>query len=129
MRKAYYPMLLVLTTLVFTGCASRQPQVAVAGDSEKTITMNADSFKFEPNNIKANRGDTIVLNIVNVSDTKHNFTIKDPRGNVLQSVDLPAKRTVPLTITLPENGTYDFYCDKPFHPTMGMKGSIQVGGS
>ncbi len=122
--------LLIAALFAIFSCAGRQHRVeAVAGQDQKTISMSASSYKFEPNSIKANQGDTIVLSITNVSDKQHNFTIKDPSGKVIQSVELLPKQTVPVKVSFPEKGTYDFYCNKPFHPTLGMKGSIQVGPS
>ena len=115
------------TVLFMLGCASRQPQVgAEVVQGEKTIEMKASSFNYEPNNIKASQGDTIVLNITNISSNKHNFTIKDPSGQVLQSVDLLPDKTEHIKITFSEKGTYTFYCNKPLHSTMGMTGSIVV---
>ncbi len=122
------------TTIVFAtmllfimGCAVRQPQIeAVAVQGEKTIDMKVSSYKFEPNNIKANEGDTIVLNITNISGTQHNFTIKDPGGKIIHNVELLPNKTERVRIAFPEKGTYDFYCNKPFHSTLGMKGRIEV---
>jgi len=51
---------------------------AVIVQGEKTIEIKASSFNFEPNNIRASQGDTIILNVTNISGNKHNFTIKDP---------------------------------------------------
>ncbi len=109
-------------------CAGLPPQAeAVAAQGEKTMDMKAGSYKLEPNNIKANQGDTIVLNITNISGKQHNFTIKDPGGKILQSVELLPNKTEHVKISLPERGTYNFYCNKPFHSTLGMKGRIEVG--
>ena len=52
--------------------------------------MEASSFKFTPNNIKANQGDEITINITNISDAGHDFTIKDPQGQIIKHVDLPS---------------------------------------
>ncbi len=120
-------MVFALALLVIFGCAVRQPQVEpVAVQGEKTIDMKASSYSFEPNNIKANQGDTIVLNITNISGTKHNFTLKDPGGKIIHSVELLPNKPEHLRITFSEKGAYDFYCDKPFHSTLGMKGRIEV---
>lgn len=120
-------ILFAAALLLIQGCASRQPQVgAVVFQGEKTIDMKASSFNFEPNNIRASQGDTILLNITNISGNQHNFTIKDPGGKILQNVDLIPNKTEHVKITFPETGTYNFYCGKPLHPTMGMTGSIEV---
>jgi plastocyanin len=100
----------------------------VTEPGRSTVTITASSFKFEPAVIEAQRGAALTLEIVNVASAVHNFTIKDPNDQVLRSVDLPPKETVTLEIALQESGTYEFYCDLPFHATLGMKGKIEVKG-
>jgi len=116
-----------LVFLAFTACASQQPIVTMGpAKGEIVLPMKASSFSFEPNNIKAYRGDVIVLKIENISGSGHNFTIKDPQGKTLQDVGLPSKETVTVKVPLSETGTYEFYCDKPFHSSSGMKGQLVV---
>ncbi|HMK55222.1 MAG TPA: cupredoxin domain-containing protein [Dissulfurispiraceae bacterium] len=113
--------------LVLASCAGLQQEVTTGtGGGEKSIAIEADSFKFTPNNIQAYEGDVMVLNINNVSGSTHNITIKDPEGQILQSVDLPAKKAVEVSIKLSKPGEYLFYCDKPMHSLFGMKGRIEV---
>ncbi|HMK60060.1 MAG TPA: cupredoxin domain-containing protein [Dissulfurispiraceae bacterium] len=113
--------------LVLASCGGLQQQVTTGGGGgEKSIAMEADSFKFTPNNIKAYEGDVLVLSINNVSGSTHNFAIKDPDGQILQSVDLPAKQIVEIRIKLLKPGEYLFYCDKPMHSPLGMKGRIET---
>jgi plastocyanin len=131
MRRTHDRMTITLMTLLLISlsCAGRQPQVeAMAEHGEKTIDIQASSYKFEPNNIKVNQGDTIVIHMTNISDKEHNFTLKDPEGKILKSVDLHPNTPEHLTLSFPEKGIYNFYCDKSFHPTMGMKGRIEVAG-
>ncbi|MGO9379586.1 MAG: cupredoxin domain-containing protein [Dissulfurispiraceae bacterium] len=120
--KIYIGMLFMLSA-----CAGLQQQVTVDSiEGDKTITMEVGSFKFTPNNIKAYQGDKVAINIVNVSDAGHNFTLEDPQGQIIRSVDLPSKQTVKVRVTLTEAGEYVFYCDKPFHSSFGMKGQIEA---
>jgi uncharacterized cupredoxin-like copper-binding protein len=101
-----------------------KPPVAEGG--KQVIEMKASSFSFDPNNIEARQGDTLLIKIRNVSSMTHNLTIKDPKGQIIQSADLPPNETVTMAVELPMAGTYEFYCNKPLHPTFGMKGEIQV---
>jgi plastocyanin len=113
--------------LAAAACASQQPLVTIGpAKGEIAFTLKASDFKFEPNNIKAYKGDVIVFRVENISNTGHNLTIMDPAGNTLQSIALPSQETVTLKVPLAEAGTYEFHCDKPFHSTFGMKGHIQV---
>lgn len=118
---------LCIAILFFAACASKQPLVTIGPQKGETeIKMAAGNYKFEPNNIKAYKGDVILFQIENTSNTAHDFTIKNPSGNILQSVDLPPMQTVTVKTELSDTGTYEFYCDKPFHSTLGMKGRIEV---
>ncbi len=129
MQRNYKQLLTVWLTLLslITACAGLQTQVTVGQEKgEKELAIKAGSFKFQPNNIKAYAEDILMLKVENISGTKHNFTIKDPQGRIIQNIDLPAKKTVEVRVTLSETGTYTFYCDKPFHSLFGMKGHIEV---
>ena len=109
------------------GCASLQPQVALSEkQGEKVVELKAESFKFEPNNIKAFDGDAVLFRIENSSDSAHNFTIKNPQQQILNSVALPAGKTVEIKVSFAEPGVYEFYCDKPLHSSLGMKGQVEV---
>jgi plastocyanin len=113
--------------ILAAACANRQPLVTIGpARGETVVTMTASDFKFVPNNIKAHRGDVLLLEIENTSGGGHNFTIKDPQGRPLQSVTLPAKKTVTVKLVLSDDGTYEFYCDRPLHAAFGMKGWIQA---
>lgn len=113
--------------LMVTACAGQQPPVTLGpAKGEVVLAMKASDFKFEPNNIKAFKGDVIVFRVENTSGTNHNFTVKDAQGRLLQSTALPSKETVEIRVALAETGIYEFYCDKPFHSGFGMKGRIEV---
>ncbi|MEJ2696114.1 MAG: cupredoxin domain-containing protein [Candidatus Sulfobium sp.] len=113
--------------LVLTACASQQPLVTIGpAKGETKIEVKASNFKFQPNNIKAYKGGVLVVRIENISDTVHNFTINNPEGRALHSVPLPPRKTTAVKVDLSEPGTYEFYCDKPFHAAFGMKGRIEV---
>jgi plastocyanin len=120
---------LCLAVLILTAaCASRQPLVTIGpAKGETVVAMTASDFKFVPNNIKAYKGDILLLKIENTSGTGHNITVTNPQEKIIQSISLPPKETVTVRLTLSEEGTYGFYCDRPFHAAFGMKGWIQVG--
>ena len=113
--------------VLLAGCASLQPQVALSEKAgEKVVELKAESFKFEPNNIKAFEGDAVLFRIENSSDSAHNFTITNPQQQTIKSVALPAKKTVDVKVSFSEPGIYEFYCDKPLHSSFGMKGQVEV---
>jgi plastocyanin len=121
---------MVLTgVLTILGCASLGAPVTVKRTAEgnNVIHLKASSFEFEPNNVKIPKPGPLTVIVENISGTEHNFTIKNPEGQVLESFVLPPKKTISETLDLTDFGKYEFYCDKLFHATLGMKGQIQVG--
>jgi plastocyanin len=126
----YKKLILVLLVglLPLGGCAGVQekPQVVAAKAGERKIAMTASSFKFEPSAIRVQGTGPLVIEVKNVSSMEHNLTVKSPAGKVLNSADLPGNSTTKVELKPAEKGTYEFYCDKPMHRTLGMKGVIEV---
>jgi plastocyanin len=117
---------LLLGMSVLWNCAGLQTPVQI-GEGKSPLLIKASDFKFEPNNISLSEPGPLALKVENVSGIAHNITIKNSEGQILTSAELPAKATVSLEVNLPGAGVYEMYCDKPFHPAMGMKGQITVG--
>ncbi|HMK43476.1 MAG TPA: cupredoxin domain-containing protein [Dissulfurispiraceae bacterium] len=129
MTSNFIRLLFVMFIAIFalTACAGLQQQVTVGtAEGEKKIAIQADSFKFTPNNIRAYQGEEISITITNISNAGHNFTINDPKGQLVKSVELPSKQTAEIKITVTDAGEYLFYCDKPLHSSFGMKGRIEA---
>jgi len=121
--------LLVVMTLVLTltGCVSKGTVFEVPpGTGETVVSMTSSSFAFDPEVIKANQGDILHLKVENIAAIDHNLTIRNPEGVIIQSVDLPAGKTVVVVVGLTEGGLYSYNCDRPLHTTLGMSGRIEV---
>ena len=118
----------VALLLLLSGCAGRKQVVNVSAPpgQKVNVEMKASNFAFDPAVIIAQKGDTLVLNITDVSGEAHNITVKDPSGKIIKNEDIPGHQTITMEIPLPTAGVYPFYCDKPFHATLGMKGRIEV---
>jgi uncharacterized cupredoxin-like copper-binding protein len=126
-RRVVASGLSVLPVLLLFACAHRQALVNVnAEQGRAVIILKASNFKFSPNNLRVRLGDKLELRIENISGANHNFTLKNPRGEVIRDVELPAHEMVLVPVDFPEEGTYEFHCNKPFHAGFGMKGWIQV---
>jgi plastocyanin len=116
-----------IAAAMIAGCAGLQEQVVLAPESmEQVVAMKASSFSFEPNNLKAYVGDTLIFKVQNLSGIGHNFTITGLGGEIVAEVDLPANETTEVKVGFKEAGTYKYYCDKPFHTTLGMQGQVVV---
>ena len=118
----------VVLLVLLSGCggSKKTVNVAAAPDGKVMVEMKASNYAFDPGVIVARKGDTLVLNVTNVSGEKHNITVKDPAGKVIKSADLPGHGAVTMEIPLDTAGVYPFYCDVDLHSTLGMKGRIEV---
>ncbi len=116
----------IMVALAVAACATAPQKPMVLEPGEKTLAMKVDSFKFEPNVIKARRGDVLMMRLENIAGVEHNFTLNAPQGATLASVNVPSRGTADIRVNLTETGIYHFYCDKPLHSPFGMKGQIEV---
>ncbi|HEY7746635.1 MAG TPA: cupredoxin domain-containing protein [Desulfuromonadales bacterium] len=107
------------------GCASKKAAYQVP-PGETGVTVEASSFEFKPNLIHARTGEALLLKVTNVAGRTHNLTVLDPQGESLANVDLPAGQTTEIRLPPLAAGAYPFFCGKPFHPSLGMKGEIRV---
>jgi plastocyanin len=128
LRSKYFVGGVMGLLILLSGCggSKKTVNVAAAPDGKVTVEMKASNYAFDPGVIVARKGDTLVLNVTNVSGEKHNITVKDPSGKVVKSADLPGHQAVTMEIPLDTAGVYPFYCDVDMHSTLGMKGRIEV---
>jgi plastocyanin len=124
-QKALMLITVLLCGALLSSCAPRHVLSEMPAE-DGTLVVSADNFRFTPNLIEVEAGRPFRLLVENVSRTEHNITIADPDGAVLVSRDIPAGATAVLDLTLERPGVYPFHCDKPLHPTLGMRGQIQV---
>lgn len=126
MRLPWSTFGLVLTTSLIWGCAPGTGVYNVpAGSANQAVTMTASSFEFSPAIIHAHRGDRLLFKVTNRAGLDHNLTIEDPQGKTIQSVPLPAGKTVEVELNLTEAGLYHYFCNRPLHSTLGMTGTIE----
>jgi plastocyanin len=92
----------------------------VAGKS--ALTVEADSFYFEPSVLKGTAGQKLTLTIENHTSTPHNFSIEAQHIN--SDLDANGKKTV--TVTFPSSGVLSFFCE--YHKSQGMAGGLLVSG-
>jgi heme/copper-type cytochrome/quinol oxidase subunit 2 len=95
-------------------------------------TITLDSYSYAPNHIIVEAGKPVELTLTSVTTMiPHNFIIKDQAGNLLIEQDVGAGKTIIMTFTPAQPGTFSIYCDKrlwplPSHRDKGMEGKLEV---
>lgn len=128
LRKPTSAVLVLMLAVLISGCGKAGVQTATpmsAGGS--MILIKASGHKFSPNRVSVEKPGLLAVEIRNASGSEHNFTLKDPHGKVLKSIDIKPSASAIVNLELNEPGVYRFYCNKRFHASLGMKGEITVG--
>jgi heme/copper-type cytochrome/quinol oxidase subunit 2 len=106
--------------------------IPVAADGVQRATVMLDSYSYSPNHLIVEAGKPVELTLTSVTTIiPHNFIIKDPAGTLSVEQDVSAGKTVTITFTPPQPGTFPIYCDKrlwplPSHRDKGMEGKLEV---
>jgi plastocyanin len=118
---------LILALALSAGaCGKLQKPILLTTGQESVVMVEANDYSFVPNHFQTYQGTSIVFTIQNTSGSGHNFTIKDPAGNILQSAEVAPQKSVEVKVDFPHIGVYPFYCDRPFHRTLGMEGRVEA---
>ena len=84
--------------------------------------MDAGDFYFKGTFIRGNPGQVLTMELKNVADQVHNFSL--PAQGLNQ--DIPPKGHAPLSVavTFPASGELQFLCK--YHTAQGMNGLLRV---
>ena len=140
MRLLYMLMAVgLLTSVVVTIVDAAEPSqpdppmvIPVAADGVQRATVTLDSYSYAPNHLIVEAGKPVELTLTSVTTIiPHNFIIKDPAGSLSVEQDVSAGKTVTITFTPTQPGTFPIYCDKrlwplPSHRDKGMEGKLEV---
>jgi len=106
--------------------------IPLAADGVQRATITLDSYSYSPNHVIVEAGKPVELTLTSVTTIiPHNFIIKAPRENLFVEQDVSAGKTVTITFTPTQPGTFSIYCDKrlwplPSHRDKGMEGKLEV---
>ncbi|MFO7965774.1 MAG: cupredoxin domain-containing protein [Desulfobacterales bacterium] len=122
-----FPLLIPTVFMLCSACAGVQEESeTIHMDRPEALTMEMGSFYYKPDHIVLENGGTLLIHLTNVSDSKHNLTVKNPEEEIIATVDLAGGKSGELRLDLRAPGIYPFYCDIPFHTTLGMEGRFEV---
>ena len=88
----------------------------------KTFTIVGSNFKFAPNEMKVNKGDTVKV-IFKSQGKLHDFVIDEFK---VKTAQLGEDKSEEVTFVADKTGTFEFYCSVGEHREMGMKGNLIV---
>ena len=106
--------------------------IPVAADGVQRARVTLDSYSYSPNHLIVEAGKPVELTLTSVTTIiPHNFIIKDSAGSLSVEQDVSAGKTVTITFTPTQPGTFPIYCDKrlwplPSHRDKGMEGKLEV---
>jgi plastocyanin len=95
---------------------------AMSKGAVREFTVEGSSFKFVPNVVTVNQGDTVKLVFKN-SGGMHNFNL-DAFGVKTNAISGGASETVQFVAN--KKGNFEFYCSVGNHKAMGMTGTLVV---
>jgi len=95
---------------------------ATPAAAEKTVTVTGKEFKFEPDQITLEAGETLVIEFENQGNLSHNLTLK----NLDTGTETVQSGSTQRIEVQPEPGTYSFICTVPGHEAAGMTGELVV---
>ncbi len=110
------------TTAVVNEEAKEPSGEAMKEEAVRTFEVDGSNFKFSPNVLTVNEGDTVKIVFKNTQGF-HDFVIDE--FNV-KSKTIQANQTDELTFVASKKGTFEFYCSVGNHRTMGMVGKLTV---
>lgn len=84
---------------------------------EITVTSEKNKWNFNPDVIEADRGDKVIMTVINKDDYDHGIAI-DAFG---VSQRMPANSTIKIEFTVTQEGDFPYYCSVPC-------GTGEVGG-
>jgi heme/copper-type cytochrome/quinol oxidase subunit 2 len=106
--------------------------IPVAENGMQRATIVLDSYSYTPNHLIVEAGQPLELTLTSVTTIiPHNFIVKDLTGDLSVEQDVGAGKTVTITFTPTQRGTFPIYCDKrlwplPSHRDKGMEGKLEV---
>ena len=111
---------------------------AAPAQNPAVVEVHLSNFKFTPQAIVLDHGQSYVLKIIDESSGGHNFTAKSffaaanvtPRDRALigakGNVEVSGGEAREIHFVAPAAGSYDVKCTHFLHESFGMKGSITV---
>lgn len=93
---------------------------SVEPHNETMAAMMEEMHLYMPGTLVVNRGDTIVLTIVNLDEHRHGFEIHGLNVETDSAADVAPGDEVTLTFVASQAGVFEWECNVPYSAGVGM---------
>jgi plastocyanin len=130
--RAVLPAAALLTILVACSSTTTEPTAGSPSSAEsassEAIAVTVADFMIEPSSFETS-GPTVTIEATNDGPTPHNFTVRDGAGEIVMATqDLSSGESETISAEL-DPGEYTIFCSLAGHESLGMSGTLTVGGS
>lgn len=91
-------------------------------EAVKEFTIEGSNYKFSPNQMTVNKGDTVKITL-KVTEGTHNLVVE---GYDVSTKIIGSGSQETLTFVADEVGSFEFYCSVANHRALGMTGTLVV---
>lgn len=121
------PLLAFALVMALAACAAPDESTSAAPAGTEALAVTVSDFMIEPAALLVT-GTTVAIDVVNDGPTPHNLTVRDAEDEVVTATaDLSTGETETITADL-EPGEYTVFCSLGGHESLGMSGTLTVGG-
>jgi len=118
-KRFYLAAVVLLATLALAACGGG----GGAAEGQEVTVAGLDTFRFDPETLSANVGQTVNVTLDNQGVLEHNFVISELAVSL---GPVPGGQTASGSFTPSAAGTFEYFCDVPGHREAGMVGTLTV---
>ena len=107
------------------GASGEGGEVAAGGSMTLSVTLR--DFAIEPSSLEADAGAELSIDVENRGAAPHTFAVV-VGGTTYETPSIPAGGRETLVVPPLDAGSYDVLCTVPGHDTLGMTGTLLIGG-
>ncbi len=121
-KRLFFAMSTAALALSLAACGGGGAETPGGTGSDVTV-QGLDTFRFDPEALTANVGDTVNVTLENAGVLEHNFVLTE--FNVSLG-PVPGGQSASGSFTPDAAGSYEYFCDVPGHREAGMVGTLTV---
>jgi plastocyanin len=113
--------------IALAACGGSTARGSASASAGEHVQVTLTDFQIAPAQVVVH-GDLVVFEAANHGQTPHNLTIRNGSGAIVgHTRDLNPGQSATMTLQLAP-GTYTTYCALAGHESLGMRGTVTVGG-